>query len=213
MAASPVEVPIVLPDADSPVVLWRNGVYRSAANLPDSAIFPGAFNPVHDGHRQLRNAAATFLGDSVLFELSVCNPDKPSLTAHKVHQRLQQFTDEDVLITNAALFADKADLFPGRWFVVGFDTAERILNPRYYNHDLGLRDQFLQKIYSAKVQFLVAGRMDLTGKSRIFRTSDQLPAGHDYGELFVQLPQSCFRVDLSSTMIRQQQGSAENTPL
>ncbi|MCH2200529.1 MAG: hypothetical protein MK102_01055 [Fuerstiella sp.] len=205
------EEEIVLPDTDSPIVLWRDGVCQIAPKLPYSAILPGAFNPIHEGHRQLRDAAAAFLGCSVLFELSIHNADKPTLSAHEVHKRLKTISDEDVLVTNAALFVDKADLFPGHWFVVGFDTAERILNPQYYNHDLGQRDQFLRKMSAAKIQFLVAGRVDLTGESGDFRTSDQLSAGHDYCEMFVELPESCFRLDLSSTMIRRQQRCADDT--
>ena len=141
-----------LPDPETPLVIWQDGVCRTATDLSGIAIFPGAFNPIHDGHRQLRQAAAEFLGCPVLFELSVCNAEKRSLTAAEVSRRLRQISDSRVLLTNAALFVDKASLFPGCWFVVGFDTAERILDPKYYDENMPRRDQSLRESNDAQTR-------------------------------------------------------------
>jgi len=203
--------PVQLPEAGSPVMIWKNGGCEMATDLSGSAILPGAFNPIHDGHHRLREAAATFLGRSVFLELSICNVDKPMLGADEIHRRLQQIPDCCVLLTNAALFVDKARLFPDCWFVVGFDTAERILDPKYYGQDLRRRDQSLRDLHSADVKFLVAGRVDLDRKPAVFRSISQLPVDHDYRDMFVELPESQFRADISSRAIRKQRknGCAE----
>ena len=150
----------------------------------------------------MREAAAGFLGRPVFFELSICNVDKPRLSADEVHRRLRQIKDGPLLLTNAALFSEKARLFPGCWFVVGFDTAERILNPKYYDQDAQRRNQSLRDLQSANVKILVAGRVDSSRQPDVFRTSDQLLVDHDYSEMFVELPESCFRADVSSRTIR-----------
>jgi len=196
-----------LPDPETPLVIWQDGVCRTATDLSGIAIFPGAFNPIHDGHRQLRQAAAEFLGCPVLFELSVCNAEKRSLTAAEVSRRLRQISDSRVLLTNAALFVDKASLFPGCWFVVGFDTAERILDPKYYDENMPRRDQSLRDLRSANVRFLVAGRVAWPQLCAEFRTSDQLVVDHEFKDLFVGLPETCFRSDISSTAIRRQRAA------
>ncbi|MEO2034070.1 MAG: hypothetical protein ABGZ35_18505 [Planctomycetaceae bacterium] len=203
-----------LPEAGSPVILWKNGSCEPATGLSESAILPGAFNPIHEGHRGLREAAAAFLGRQVFLELSICNVDKPTLSADEIHRRLQQISDCHVLLTNAALFVDKARLFPGCWFVVGFDTAERILDPKYYGQDVRKRDQSLRDLRSASVKFLVAGRVDLQREPVVFRRMSQLAVEHDCDDLFVELPESWFRADTSSRAIRKQEkyGGTESVP-
>lgn len=204
MDSSGHDATIQLPDANSPVVIWRDGACHPPEDLQGAAVLPGAFNPVHDGHRQLRTAAVEFLGCPVLFELSIHNVDKPPLHALEVRQRVSRIADGPVLLTSAPLFADKARLFPGAWFVVGFDTAERILDPKYYAQDLCRRDQFLQDLLGDQVKFLVAGRVTGSQGADDFRTREQLAVDRQFRDMFVELPESCFRLDLSSTAIRRQ---------
>ena len=202
---------VQLPSADSPIVIWQNGACRTADGFSCTAIFPGAFNPIHDGHRGLRQAAAKFLGCPIFYELSICNVEKTKLDAREVHRRLRQISDSDVLLTNAAKFSEKANLFPGCWFVVGFDTAERILNPAYYDKQKQRRNQSLRDLRSANVKFLVAGRVGLKQLSAQFRTADQLSVDDEFRELFIGLPETCFRVDISSTAIRQQRSCTDTS--
>lgn len=191
-----------LPDTASPVVVWQDGACRPADDLAGTAIFPGAFNPIHDGHRQLREAAAAFLGCPVCFELSIRNVDKPLLPRDEVLRRLTQISEGPVLLTSAAMFAEKAELFPGAWFVVGFDTAVRILDVRYYRHDVGQRDSCLQRLQAAGVRFLVAGRVQSAAIAGAFRTGRHLEVDASFREMFVELPEERFRVDISSTVLR-----------
>ena len=58
----------------------------------------------------------------------------------------------------APLYTDKARLFPNSVFVVGYDTAIRLVMPKYY----GGRTQMLLQLSALRHQgcrFLVAGRL------------------------------------------------------
>lgn len=163
-----------------------------------SAVLPGSFNPLHHGHTGLAAAAGRRLGVPVAFELSVANVDKPDLGAAEVERRVAQFAAVGpVWVTRAATFAEKAELFPGAAFVVGYDTAVRLVDCRYYADDAGRRDAALARIVAAGCRVVVGGRVDAAG---VFRTWDA--AAGLYPELFLPLTESDFRTDVSSTALR-----------
>ena len=54
-------------------------VRHPASKSQPRAIFPGAFNPLHQGHLRMSEIAAKRLGVPVEFELSIENVDKPPL--------------------------------------------------------------------------------------------------------------------------------------
>ena len=106
-----------------------DGTVRVGGPLP-SAILSGSFNPLHRGHITLAAVAGARLGLSVHFELSVANADKAELALPEVERRVAQFTGlAPVWVTHAAIFEQKADIFPGAAFVLGYDTAQ-LKNPR-----------------------------------------------------------------------------------
>src|SRR4051794_36184671 len=106
-----------------------DGQMRSVAPLPH-ALFPGSFNPCHQGHWELAHVAEQILGRPIAFELSVANVDKPRLTREEIRRRVTQFAwRASVWLTHAPRFLEKAELFPGISFVVGADTALRIVLP------------------------------------------------------------------------------------
>src|SRR2546428_5593995 len=99
-------------------------------------VLPGSFNPLHDGHRKLAKTAAQIVEADVLFELSVTNVDKTEIGENEVLRRIEQFFGySSIAITRAATFLIKANLFKNSTFIVGYDTAERILSPRYYSDE------------------------------------------------------------------------------
>ena len=107
---------------------------RQAAAEADApvrgGVLPGSFNPLHRGHRSLADAASRILGEPVTFELSITNVDKPPLAETEIRRRLAQFDDtEAVAVTRTPVFYRKADLFPGCAFVIGWDTATRLVDP------------------------------------------------------------------------------------
>ena len=96
------------------------------------AVLCGSFHPRHAGHDQLAEAASRHLGCSVVFELTVRNADKPPLSRDEVDRRRRQFSTDSLLITNQPTFVEKARVIGNVVFVIGFDTAIRIIDPKFY---------------------------------------------------------------------------------
>ncbi len=169
------------------------------ATMKDVAVLSGSFNPLHHGHRKLKDVAEARLGQKVVFELSIANVEKATLSSGEVKLRLQQFTEGNIAVTHAPRFRDKAKLFPGCCFVVGFDTATRILDPRFYGNSVSELSASLYDFAEAGNSFLVAGRVDNTGR---FRGVSNLAVPRQFRTLFVGIPETAFREDISSTELR-----------
>jgi hypothetical protein len=166
---------------------------------PPRALLPGSFNPLHHGHTGLARAAAARLGVAVHFELSVTNADKPELPRDEVARRVRQFAGVGpVWLTRAATFEAKAALFPGAAFVLGHDTAVRVIDPRYYGSEPA-RDAALRKVLGLGCRLVVGGRLDAAG---LFRVWDGCAVAEEFADLFVALAEADFRADVSSTMLR-----------
>eukprot|EP00750_Incisomonas_marina_P032624 INCI9245.1.p1 GENE.INCI9245.1~~INCI9245.1.p1 ORF type:complete len:245 (+),score=41.42 INCI9245.1:193-927(+) len=189
-------------------------------------VLPGSFNPLHKGHiGVLEEAAAlqrlprdTSIEDGLaVFEISMHNADKGVIDEEELRLRLRGFYDigASVVITaEHPTFVSKAKLLPGRSFVVGYDTAVRIVNPQYYEgQDPQHMVAALQDIYNSGGRFLVGGR--LCGSTYRCLTDDVLPLVEGLPQdLFIPIPD--FRVDISSTELRAQKAiakaSASTTP-
>jgi len=167
------------------------------------AVLPGSFSPLHQGHQQLARVAAEILGTEVTFELSVVNVDKPPLTEAEIRERLRQFDGPHCLVlTRAETFRQKADLFPGATFIIGWDTAMRLVHPRYYGGNEQAMLTALAEIWAAGCRFLVAGRQ-YDGRFRILA---DVPIPQGFAHLFQSIPEARFRADISSTALRSSTG-------
>jgi Cytidylyltransferase-like len=163
-------------------------------------LFPGSFNPMHEGHVLLARVAEEHRQQPLAFEISVTNVDKPPLPGETVRHRLAQFAwKSPVELTRAPTFVEKSRLFPGTTFVVGSDTAERLFGPKYYGDDEVRMHMALEEIANSGSSFLVAVRIDAAGR---VRTLNDIAVPRRYADLFAEIPEHRFRVDISSSEIR-----------
>ena len=171
--------------------------------------------------------------NAIWFELSITNVDKPALAIDAIIERIKYFfplrheLPSDmcwgILLTNAPLFKQKVDLLaplqfssPNRilHFSIGTDTLVRLIDPKYYNNS---EDDMLHTLRDMSCHFVVGGRLDQKKKSSnnnndddndvedtMFIAGDEVVATLplQIRDKFTILPD--FRIDLSSTEIRQQ---------
>jgi len=163
-------------------------------------VLPGSFNPMHEGHVLLARVAEELRQQPSAFEISVTNVDKPPLAGDTVRHRLTQFAwKSPVELTRAPTFVEKSRLFPRTTFVIGADTAERLVAPRYYGDDEVRMHVALEEIANSGGSFLVAVRIDAAGRVRAL---NDIPVPQRYADLFTEIPEHRFRVDTSSSEIR-----------
>jgi hypothetical protein len=168
-------------------------------------LFPGSFNPIHEGHVSLARVAEDLRQQPLAFEISVTNVDKPPLAGETVKRRLAQFAwKSPVELTRAPTFLEKSRLFRGTTFVVGADTAERLFGAKYYGDDETRMHDALEEIANAGSSFLVAVRVDSAGR---VRTLSDIPVPRRYAEIFTEIPEHRFRLDTSSSEIRARTGT------
>lgn len=188
-------------------------------------VLPGSFNPLHVGHVELARAAQRKLLATtgrelpISFEMAVANADKGTIASSTVLSRVRQFGPDSalglggwpVLVTNATLFGQKAEILRDCVFVIGADTAVRIVDKKYYDQDGHKMVLALQRIADNGCSFVVAGRFD-DKEAKRFISAEEVLKHHVppvFSHIFIPLTEADYRNDISSTLLRQRAASAE----
>ncbi len=166
-------------------------------------IFPGSFDPLHDGHRRMAAIARQITGLPVEWELSVRNVDKPPLDFLEIALRTAQLAEEPVWLTAAATYLEKLELFPGAWFILGGDTVLRLGDARYYGGSKERADQAVRRIAQMAGGLVVFGRV----RDGVFTDPAALAIPEPLRSICRFIPEAEFRDDVSSTQLRSVLGS------
>ncbi|KAH7658418.1 Nucleotidylyl transferase protein [Dioscorea alata] len=181
------------------------------SNSETKVILSGSFNPLHDGHCKLLEVATSLFDDAFpCFEITAINADKPPLSISEIKERVKQFEKigKTVIISNQPYFYKKAELFPGSAFVIGADTAARLINPKYYGGDYDRMVETLLGCKRSGCTFLVGGR-NIDG---VFKVLEDFDIPQELKDMFISIPEDRFRIDISSTEIRKSRASSSFVP-
>jgi nicotinic acid mononucleotide adenylyltransferase/nicotinamide mononucleotide (NMN) deamidase PncC len=186
----------------------RNAVVAAgteAAPTGDQLIFPGSFDPLHDGHRLMVRIAEEIAERPLAYELSIANVDKPSLDYQEIESRASQFRGQPLWLTRAATFIEKLAIFPSSTFVMGADTFVRLAEPRYYGGSQEAADRAVRTIAENARGLIVFGR----ARDGVFEEPSTLPAPEPLRRIAYFVSQREFRIDISSTALRREQLACE----
>ncbi len=177
------------------------------AEMPERpVVLSGSFNPLHRGHENLMAVASFISGRTPIYEISILNVDKPSISLNELRKRLAQFPPYAlVAITALPRYIDKASLIPDACFAIGIDTAERLLDEKYYEnlHSEKKKGSGMERALSEMrkfgCSFIIAGRID---ENSSFRGLESLAIPTEFADMFTAIPASMFREDISSSVLR-----------
>jgi nicotinic acid mononucleotide adenylyltransferase len=122
---------------DRPVFTVNRRLKESSSNIK----FPGSFNPPHAGHFDMSSkSSAALRGGKVDYLINIDSPHKPNISIIECLCRVAAFRASEDFMTSAnaihftkgqPLFLDKVGAYPTCKFIIGADTLNRILDPKW----------------------------------------------------------------------------------
>ena len=192
---------------DIAVYSRRDGWLDNLQSLERAVILAGSFRPLHRAHRTLLSVATNIAGKNTLpcFEVSLHNVEKATIAKDDLIERIAQFNhcSDVVILTRAATFLEKARLMPGATFAIGYDTAIRLFDDRFYQASKDAISPSLRamsEIRSLGCRFIVGGRHDAEGR---FKTLHDIVFPQQLSDMLTAIPENDFADCISSTHIRQ----------
>lgn len=139
------------------------------------------------------------------FEMTLNNADKGLISREIIEKRIGQFKSKrlPIVLTKYPLFELKCKLFNNCIFVIGLDTAMRLINPKYYENDKMKMLLSFERVRHYGCKFLVAGRK--SHKDEVFKKFEDLEFPDEVRDLFEEITEEEFRYDISSSEIRASQ--------
>ena len=174
---------------------YNDDVKNENYNLNNSIILSGSFNPLHEGHIELLKASSKEFKKNPLYEISIKNVDKSKINFNDLINRINQFKSlGKLVVTNSAKFEEKSNIFKKSIFVIGYDTALRLVDDKYYDDDFRKSLKIIEK---NNCSFLVSGRII----NKKYKKPNNINF-EEYDYLFNILSEEKFRIDISSTELR-----------
>jgi nicotinic acid mononucleotide adenylyltransferase len=200
---------IVRDDAAAPTA-WREllagqrpAVAAVGPDMPAAGclVFPGSFDPLHEGHRLMARIAEEIAERPLSWEISVTNVEKPLLDYVSIRDRAAQFAGQRLWLTRAARFTEKLAVFPEGTFVMGADTYVRLADPRYYGGSAAAAAEAVEMIATRARGLIVFGRM----RQGMFEDAAHVNVPQRLRDVSYFVSQREFRLDISSTELRRQE--------
>lgn len=121
--------------------------------IAPKAMLPGAFNPPHDGHFWMSNKF------KAVPSITIDPPHKPKIGPIEIMQRFKMLCGLPLFVSKGdQLFTEKSARYPETGFVIGADTLERMLDPKW-----GVSEKDMFKVFEEnKTTFAVVDR-DVNG--------------------------------------------------
>jgi hypothetical protein len=148
------------------------------------------------------------------YKIFIASEEYKILIEEELNRRIENihedmpYIDENfsyaICITKASLFVNKTDIFKNTIFVVGYDTFIRIVNPFYYNGEIGLNIA-LNKIKNRGCSFIIGGRKEnetfKVFDEEYWKTNNNIIEVNK--DIFKGLTEEEFSNPLSSTQLRE----------
>jgi nicotinic acid mononucleotide adenylyltransferase/nicotinamide mononucleotide (NMN) deamidase PncC len=181
------------------------GTAAADTPAPGMLVFPGSFDPFHEGHLRMAVVAEEIAERPLDFELSVTNVDKPALDYLEMRSRATQFDGRSLWFTRAATFVEKLDVFPQGTFVMGADTYARLADPKYYGGSAEAVHRAVERIATQARGLIVFGRE----RHGVFEDPSRLDVPPALRAVTYFVSQREFRMDISSTDLRRQRDATD----
>lgn len=132
-----------------------------------SVFLCGSFNPMHDGHRDMAETVMGLAGKQVMYSTTADSLHKPPLTVSQMLDRAagvrvdhwDGYSCPIVFSQHDPLFIDKARALPMSSFIIGVDTYDRMLDPKWYGDGQSGVQKMLTDLRTFGASFYVFDRI------------------------------------------------------